>query len=94
MTLVQGPDGELSSTPQAELQQQVSQWTKLWDCTGQQRHEHIDWEEEDLLSVPLPVELREAAASFSIGTSAIDGWHPRNFAALSDGALEVMGLLM
>eukprot|EP00972_Heterocapsa_arctica_P056213 8294435-Heterocapsa_arctica.AAC.1 len=94
MTLVQGPDGELSSTPQAELQQQVSQWNKLWDCTGQQRRELIDWEEEDLLPVPRPNELREAAASFSIGTSAIDGWRPRNFAALSDGALELMGLLM
>eukprot|EP00972_Heterocapsa_arctica_P078641 11597072-Heterocapsa_arctica.AAC.1 len=33
---------------------------------------HIDWEEEDLLPVPRPRELRQAASSFSIGTSAID----------------------
>eukprot|EP00972_Heterocapsa_arctica_P093091 13730361-Heterocapsa_arctica.AAC.1 len=52
------------------------------------REQHIESEEEDLLPIPRPRELREAASSFSIGTSAIDGWHPRNSAAMSDGALE------
>ena len=57
-------------------------------------HHHIEWEEEDLLPVPRPREVRQAASSFSIGTSAIDGWRPRNFAAMSDEALEAMGLLI
>eukprot|EP00972_Heterocapsa_arctica_P030402 4477710-Heterocapsa_arctica.AAC.1 len=35
-------------------------------------HHHTEWEEEDLLPVPRPRELRQAASSFSIGTSAID----------------------
>eukprot|EP00972_Heterocapsa_arctica_P025942 3819245-Heterocapsa_arctica.AAC.1 len=68
--------------------------SRLLPSSSSSLHQHIEWEEEDLLPVPRPRELREVASSFSIGTSAIDGWHPRNFAAMSDGALEVIGLLM
>eukprot|EP00974_Lingulodinium_polyedra_P049718 4781207-Lingulodinium_polyedra.AAC.1 len=40
---------------------------------------------------PSPKELRAVSLSFKLDTTEPDGFHPRHFAMLSDGALRVLG---
>jgi len=54
------------------------------------------WQDKIMQSIP-PIsvkQLRGVAKSFKQNTTHVDGWHPRQFADLSDGALETLTALI
>ena len=70
-----------------------NKWNDLWAPSSTSNK--IDWGNAEFgkTDPPRHGELRGIARSFKLRTTKVDGWHPRQFAALSDGALDALGYL-
>ncbi len=68
------------------LRAQVDKWGKYWG-KGKDSTDERTWEAAPMPNKLIPNELRKVAKSCPEHTSARDGWHPRLFSKLSEGAL-------
>lgn len=64
-----------------------------WLSTGERQRtpQTLTWEGEDLYPAPTVEQIRAMSLSFPGTTSTADGWHPRWYGHLSDGALQALG---
>jgi ribonuclease HI len=94
--VVQDEDGRPSSSSSAILASYRRTWAAHWG-EGMPAHEEQaeawrQWQVPTLGVYP-PAVIRQVAASFKLRTAAIDGWHPRHFAHLSDASLRGLAAL-
>ncbi len=90
---VETPGGAMSSTPDALLDHQRRKYAELWR-PAQAPFAYV-WRDKDELPIMTPHHLREAAKTFKWKTAVTyDGFHPRALAALSDGALQTLALIL
>ncbi len=71
------------------LQAQVDKWGKYWG-KGDNDTDELTWEAAAMPNQLTAGQLRKVATSFPAHTSARDGWHPRVFSELSQGALAAL----
>ena len=89
-------DGESDVSNVALLKGQSDKWATLWtDGQGVWSPWHMGMALGGTrVDLPLSAaEIRAAAKSFKLRTTAVEGWHPRHFAALPDESLTGLGLL-
>ncbi len=91
-------DGIITSDPLKVLDGYARKYKKLWegdDDDDEFVRDQGGWGRRCHLPQPRPEELREASRSFKQRTLvAYDGFHPRHYALLCDGALEAVGAMM
>ncbi len=86
------PGAAMSSTPEALLDEQRRKYGRMWRPADGPYTYH--WNNVDELPLITPDEMREASRSFKRRTArTYDGFHPRHFAELSDGALRTLALI-
>ena len=93
--LILNHDGSFTSCPLALFAEQHALWQKYWRADDQpQPREQQTWRHVFGPIEPLPKlreqELADAARSFKVFTSNVDGWHPRHVAILSPEAREAL----
>ena len=93
---VVGPDGRASTCEDHIIGRQRDTWTKLWDATDSldRAAARIAPKDRHRRSRVTIDELRTASRGFKGNTAVVDGWHPRHFALLSDGALGVLAAVL
>ncbi len=81
--------GAMTSTPEALMEAQRTKYRALWrPAQGPYRY---DWSDKSELPRLTAAQLRAVALTFPKKTSqTFDGFHPRQFAFLSDAALDVL----
>ncbi len=84
-TAAEVPGGGFSSTPMALLDEQRRKYARFWKpAMGPYSY---DWSPCEELPIMAPEELRAASRTFKRrAATTFDGFHPRHFAELSDGA--------
>jgi len=88
-----GGQYKAQATPLEKLDAERANYEKLWQGDTQYQ-ELAEWGELEKLE-PLTAErLRHAASRFKFHTSAVDGWHPKHFAWLSDAALKLLAAIL
>jgi len=85
-------EGGVSGRPCDILSGERKNWSKVWDDKGlnaKDIDDAIGWSKTALprLGDISPEAIRVASASFKENTAVVDGWHPRHFGLLSNGAL-------
>jgi hypothetical protein len=88
--------GILSSSSSAILASYRRTWADHWGEGMPAHEEHAEaWRQWNVptLGAYSPAVIRQVAASFKLRTAAIDGWHPRHFARLSDASLRGLAAL-
>ncbi len=87
------PGAAMSSTPEALLDEQRRKYAGLWrPANGPYEYA---WGEADELPSLTPKQLREASRTFKRKTACtFDGFHPRHFAEMSDGALRTLATIL
>ena len=87
--MIKEADGTVSASFFSRFAHQITTWKEAW---GVGREAPLTLSGEDSILVPAGPgvdELRSLARSFKTATISIDGFHPRHFAVLGDGALRV-----
>ncbi len=93
------PDGVVTGDPMRLLESYADKYNTMWNDGHKEDNmdedEAADWDKREHLERPTPETLRQASREFKVRTIfTYDGFHPRHFNLMTDGALEVVADMM